>query len=161
MTRFTEWTPSDIEQMKIAFLQGKAIKVIARQLGRTPTALNKALTRFGIRQNRKPKINPAYPNWRRYWNEQISSDHSVDDAPSETFLSNRFYLKSNDPRWVPLEKVIGYLEKQGYRVSCHQTSSGDYQIDGRIVKAHQLLLLANKLRMEERKPIFMVSEVTC
>ena len=51
MGRFVEWTTFEIEQMKIAFLQGKTIKVMAKQLGRTPTALNKALSRFGVRQS--------------------------------------------------------------------------------------------------------------
>ena len=53
MTRFIEWTVQDIEKMKMAFLEGKKIKIIAKQLGRSPTALNKALSRFGIRESKE------------------------------------------------------------------------------------------------------------
>ena len=170
MSRFVEWTDFEIEQMKTAFLQGKTIKAIARQLGRTPTALNKALSRFGVRQSRKPVKITALPciDWRRYLmpeNPPASIDNDLILIPpaskvKNSFLMNRDCLRATDPRWVPLSKVIHYLERQGHRVKINNAALDDYQIDTKPVKASYLLLLANRLRIEESKPIFMVSEVT-
>ncbi len=170
MGRFVEWTTFEIEQMKIAFLQGKTIKVMAEQLGRTPTALNKALSRFGVRQsNLKPvKVPAPCIDWRRYLVPE-NAPTSIDDDPilipptpkvKSSFLMNRDFLRATDPRWVTLEKVIHYLERQGHRVKTNDAALDDYQVDGKPVKASYLLLLANRLRIEESKPIFMVSEVT-
>lgn len=43
------WSFEEIQKMKTAYLENKSIKAIARMLDRTPTAVNKALTRFKIR----------------------------------------------------------------------------------------------------------------
>ena len=112
MARFIEWTSGDIEQMKVAFLQGKTIKVIAKQLGRTPTALNKALSRFGIRQSRKQEkiIARPYVDWRRYLipeNNSTCLDTEAILLPTaakvkNNFLINRDGARATDPRWVPL-----------------------------------------------------------
>ncbi|RZI45699.1 hypothetical protein [Candidatus Finniella inopinata] len=170
MDRFAEWTDSDIEQMKTAFLQGKTIKDMAKQLGRTPTALNKALSRFGVRRDRKPTKVTAQPcvDWRRYLIPGGQSPNSLDDEAillpaslKDSFLSHRLFLKATEPNWVSLKKVITYLERQGHRIQILDADSGDYKIDNKAAKAGALLLLANRLRIEENKPIFLVKEVTC
>ena len=46
-----EWSPLEINQAREYFLYGLPIKNIAQKLGRSPSSINKALTRFGIRSS--------------------------------------------------------------------------------------------------------------
>lgn len=43
------WTSGDIRLLRKYYLQQQSLKVMARLLGRSPTAINKCLTRFKIR----------------------------------------------------------------------------------------------------------------
>ena len=43
------WTTGDIRLLRKYYLQQQSLKVMARLLGRSPTAINKCLTRFKIR----------------------------------------------------------------------------------------------------------------
>jgi hypothetical protein len=47
MTR--KWTTGDIRLLRKYYLQQQSLKVMSRLLGRSPTAINKCLTRFKIR----------------------------------------------------------------------------------------------------------------
>jgi hypothetical protein len=115
-----------------------------------------------------PKFIYTHSNGRRYLAPE-NPPASIDNDPilipptpkvKSSFLMNRDFLRTTDPRWVSLEKVIHYLERQGNRVKTNDAALDDYHVDGKPVKASYLLLLANRLRIEESKPIFMVSEVT-
>jgi hypothetical protein len=44
-----QWTTGDIRLLRKYYLQQQSLKVMSRLLGRTPTAINKCLTRFKIR----------------------------------------------------------------------------------------------------------------
>ena len=48
----TKWTPEEVDIIKSGFLAGKLVKTIANEIGRTPTAVNKFLSRAGIRTRR-------------------------------------------------------------------------------------------------------------
>lgn len=176
MGKFIEWTSLEIEEMKTAFLQGQQIKVIARKLGRTPTALNKALSRFGIRPSRKSKItNNEMPiDWKHYLLpkgykceqpiilpslEPVKPNLAVKQLDND-LIKNRERLKKTDSTWVPFSKIISYLEKQGHRITTVDADLGIYELDKRQVESGYLLLLANRLRVEEARPIFLVNEIT-
>ena len=47
-----KWTPEEVDIIKSGFLAGKLVKTIANEIGRTPTAVNKFLSRSGIRTRR-------------------------------------------------------------------------------------------------------------
>ena len=47
-----KWTPEEVDIIKSGFLAGKLVKTIANEIGRTPTAVNKFLSRAGIRTRR-------------------------------------------------------------------------------------------------------------
>lgn len=49
------WTTSDIRLLRKYYLQQQSLKVMSRLLGRSPTAINKCLTRFKIRPT-KPTL---------------------------------------------------------------------------------------------------------
>ena len=44
-----KWTTGDIKLLRKYYLQQQSLKVMSRLLGRSPTAINKCLTRFKIR----------------------------------------------------------------------------------------------------------------
>ncbi len=48
-----KWTTGDIRLLRKYYLQQQSLKVISRLLGRSPTAINKCLTRFKIRPIKK------------------------------------------------------------------------------------------------------------
>jgi hypothetical protein len=54
-----QWRQNEIEQMKRLYVNDQPIKIIARLLNRTPTSINKALSRFGIRQKRRTPLEKA------------------------------------------------------------------------------------------------------
>ena len=63
MKNTVDWTENKIELLKVSFLQGIAFKEIGRTLGKTASALNKALNRFEIRlQKRKLQYIEWSPN---------------------------------------------------------------------------------------------------
>lgn len=182
MTRFIEWTVQDIEKMKMAFLEGKKIKIIAKQLGRSPTALNKALSRFGIRESkRNVKSYDIHPCWSNYLipkgfnqsphyqpillknhrSKTIASSRSLptEPLPKDQFLIKREHLRSTNPIWVSITKVLRYLERQGYLI-IKGSLKDTYLLEDKTLSTSQLVVLANHLRIEEKKPIFLVDEVT-
>jgi hypothetical protein len=145
MSRLNLWTQEEIEKMKLNFLKGKSIKTMARELGRTPTALNKALSRFGIRHQirkipptdtcKKIKLGTFYPNTERQGS--VQRPHIL---------------------WVNIMKVIDYLSKNGYAVKL--CDKGQILLNSKLTPHTYLVMLANKLRQQENKPVFMVEEVT-
>ncbi len=180
MSRLREWTSAEIEELKASFLKGEKIKIIAKHLGRTPTALNKALSRFGIRSSRKPeKIKvKSYVNWSEHKTRPIMTpdcfDHSrillkdsskEEDNPfyprsSIQAVKERYHCQKDVEQWVSLDKIINYLERQGHRIAIKNAEQDSYEVDKKPATATCLLLLANRLRVEERKPIFMVYNLT-
>jgi hypothetical protein len=176
MSKFRVWTSEEIEEMKIAFIQGEKVKGIARKLGRTPTALNKALSRFGVRTPRKNKViqREAPVDWRRYLLPKgmkceqpilLPEENSYQSIVSKKrvekdFLKNRKRLKATDSIWVSFSRIINYLERQGHRITPIDSELGQFELDRKPVEKGYMLLLANRLRVEEAKPIFLVNEIT-
>lgn len=150
-----EWTSKDIHTLKLAFLEGLPIKQIAKHLKRTPTALNKALTRFGIRP-KGIKSRKSFLNWAETSQALISRV-----SPS----SKRKKSKSVDSEWVPFSTILNYLKENGDSIKTihHEGDHADEQrflIHGRIYTPLQLLLRANKNRKLENAEPFLVEGIT-
>ena len=150
------WSDEEIETLKVGFLQGKRLKEIARELDRTPTALNKALTRFGIR----PKGIRKQPlNWEHVSRRLLEESSLVS---KKTTQQKRIVEAS---KWVPLKTVMSFLTKSGDVIKTIHHKGDDacdvrYLISGRIYSPLQLVLKANRLRSEQSKPIFLVEDIT-
>jgi hypothetical protein len=146
--RSKTWKNNEIEILKNKFLEGKSIKEISKEMGRTPTALNKAVSRFGIRQSRsyKPKS---------------TSRNSIDNLFTN---SDKIIFKSKvreENKWVDINKVVNYLHKKGIFVNKNDIDTKDlYFLDSKPLLASQLVLKANRLRVEENKKIFLVDGIT-
>lgn len=53
--RRNAWTVKEYERLKRGFDNGKQLKLIAYEIGKTVTAVNKYISRAGIERNRKSK----------------------------------------------------------------------------------------------------------
>lgn len=62
--------------------------------------------------------------------------------------------------WVKLPEVVDYLRKNGLNIT-QAANTQEWFMDNKPVYAHQLLMLANKLRLEKNLPIFLVGDVSC
>jgi hypothetical protein len=51
--RRNPWTIAEFEILRNGFMSGKRIKVIANEIGRSPTAVNKFISRSGLKRTRK------------------------------------------------------------------------------------------------------------
>lgn len=167
MTNAT-WTQEEINTLRSAFLQGQRIKQIASILGKTPTALNKALSRFGIRNTAPPKryqwLSNSIPS-------QIIKTKEIKVQQQPTPIKSKkksLRLRLRDCSiWVPLSNIVRYLKDKGILSEIIPTPNSPLSKEGRIYFLHsrlatpsQLILRANELRLEEKKPIFLVEGVT-
>jgi hypothetical protein len=142
------WTTNEIEKVRADFMSGKKIKVIASELGRSLTAVNKFISRSGLRNNKRPRERISVTGDRH----QISVNRN---ALQETFCYNP--IKYDD-----FSDVILYLRENGHnitRVKSLFASNCEYMLNGKPASKANVLLTANKLKTEEWKPIFKVADI--
>ena len=144
----SSWSPSDILHLQQAYTQGLSLKALSLRFGRSPTALNKALSRFQIRKPREPKLStPPRPRPPR----QMTLPR-----PREKIFCRRFNM-------VSLEQIMDYLNHQGYcaqsrRFLLNKQLHPFYLVNQRPSSPIHLLVLANSLRLQQHLPIFALSE---
>jgi hypothetical protein len=141
------WSDLEIHNLKDLYLSNQPIKIIARMLDRSAPAVNKALSRFGIRMPR---------GYARPTASFTQNSPSV--PPPKT--QRRSKLTWDVDMWVKLSDVVDYLRKNGKKITQSTTMQG-WHLDHKPIYAHQLLMLANKLRLEKKLPIFLVGDVSC
>ena len=148
-----KWTQNEINLLKKEFKNGTKIKVIASMLGRTETAVNKFLTRYGIRQK----------------HNRITITHN--NNPNK-HVKKRVYNATN-LRWISLlndvvdfKEIINYLKSKNHKISNIVSENikmfypnSQYMLDGKPASKTKLLILANKLREQEHKKIFKVESI--
>jgi hypothetical protein len=147
-----DWSPSEIHKAKQYFLHGLPIKNIAEKLGRTPSSINKALTRFGIRTE-----NPRYTLSKNILEKQKKTN----EIRLQSLGFDRQSLRKQLDNWVSFWKVCSYLEAQNicfYERSKHgiELDKREFIVNDKVYSARQLLLMANKIRVENDHPAFLV-----
>jgi hypothetical protein len=156
------WTPFDIEQLMKGYLSGTSLKELAREINRTPTAVNKALTRFGIRRERSK-------GEKTLWNDFGNAAHHLTSNPMTAIKKfDRRFRKQQRAlvnKWVPMEQVLNVLDEKNHQVYISEVHKDPrrsvYLVDGRKVRALQVVFMANRYRIEQDKAPFYVAEVTC
>lgn len=149
----TQWTPQMIEQIRNGFLKGLEIKAIAAFIGKTPGAVNKALSRFGIRRSQQVTAFRAKSN-------------RLPNVPKEKSVSGtdkwfRKFLKNENEKWVDFDEVIKYLGTQKIKVvPLNNQSSTLFLLGVKQYNASQILLVANKLRAEQNLSTFFVQNIS-
>ncbi len=143
-----KWTKSEVDFLKKEFKNGTKIKLIASKLGKTETAVNKFLTRCGIRPKTKTISRNKY---------MLSNDIKRHVKNSTTYPGWISLL--ND--FVDFNEVIRYLRGKNYNISSivpeHMKliyPNSQYMLNGQPVSKSKLLILANKLRENENKNSF-------
>ena len=145
------WTEKEIDILKSGFSQGKLVKTLANELGRSPTAVNKFLSRSGIRTRRWKIMNviKAKPEELKY-NKTLS----LEQSKSHVSNKNNTFID-----------ILNYLKNRGYSISRissennNHLSDEKYLVNNKPYSDLKMLLLANRLRTEEHKSIFSVSEL--
>lgn len=139
------WTDKEIDVLKNEFANKTKLKLIALKLGRTTTAINKFLSRSGIRPHKA----------------RIYTIHTVPKLTQRVVLEPS--LVATFKNFVDFSKVVSYLISKNYKISQLKVSTlkiicprAEYLLDGKPVSKLQLVILANKLRAEENQNLFRV-----
>lgn len=148
------WTVEEIEKLRNRYAEGNRIKLIAKELGRTPSAINKALSRLSI-SRRNTKI------FTKKRNIKLHSNHT-----SKTIPQNETTKTQVNASFLTITK---YLQSKGFQVSrfsdsvisnCYKTPGEIFKVGNTPMSKMKLLLFANKLRLENKEPIFSSREIT-
>ena len=150
--RAESWTFGEFEKLKKDFVDGKRIKKMAVELGRTESAVNKFLSRSGIRKNNGVKKQCCNRNNKPIKLKSTSSN----SVSAKTSTQNEIFVR--------FEAVLSYLESKHVVITKNTENSKffrdeDYKLGDRPASKMKLLLLANRLRLEERAPIFIVTDI--
>ena len=141
--RKISWLPCDIEKLRKDYENGKRIKVIAFELGRSATAVAKYINRAGFSKKSKNRNKACQLNFTRLVN-------LPDNLPRK-------------PELTSFETVLKYLRDKGHTVyQTHQiipnllVDEDVYLFNTKLISKSRLLLTANRMRIEERQPIFEI-----
>jgi hypothetical protein len=150
--RNKRWTMEEATALKDGFTNGKRLKLLAQEIGRSETAVNKFLSRSGIRG----KCRGTYK--RQFWIEDKQKKYELTNEISHKVYKNEIQSDFSD--------VLEYMRSRGHKISRTLTKqykffkiSADFIMDGRPISSMKLLMQANKLRVEEKKPIFSIPSV--
>ena len=145
-----EWSAADIKNARSYFLEGLTIRDIAKELGRSVTATNKALSRFGTRFE-KPR--------RNYTELQQPKKRIFSPIIAPSF--ERKALRQELESWVSFGHLCQYLSSQN--ICLYELSAPSIELDYRqfrvgtqVLNAGQLLVMANKIRTENNQKAFFV-----
>jgi hypothetical protein len=143
------WTVEEAAILKNGFINGKRIKLLAKEIGRSETAVNKFLSRSGIRGK-----------CRGTYRRQVTlAKDGLKRFELRPEVRRRVYKNELQ---ADFSDVVAYMKEHGHKISKAMQQyrlfhiSADFTMDGKPVSEAKLLLLANKMRVEEGKPIFSV-----
>jgi transposase-like protein len=148
--RSNSWSNEEKILVKLGFLSGKRIKTIASEIGRSETAVNKFLSRSGIRCKRQKTQTKQSKQLR----EQKPMQSELETPLVDKIQANILF-------------VIDYLKRNGFKISklsqqpyTPQLLGYDYLCNGKPITEAKLLLFANRLRVENNMPIFCIDSIT-
>lgn len=158
MHRTGEWSPSDIETLKNGFLNGMSFKLLSERLGRSTTAVNKALSRFQIRPVR---TRLKKTDWAQRPRQNLFQRRFVE---TEKIKVMRAALRRQRPVTITPSFLLAYLQSHGYSITmCNHVINAQhgrrYMLNQRPLTLVQLLVKANSIRLDEGKPIFLLEEL--
>ena len=123
--KFTiKWTTTDIQLLRKYYLQQQSLKVMSRLLERTPTAINKCLTRFRIRPVKKTSFFPL---------------------PKKTFKPCG---KIHEINQAELEHMVLLYAKTVLAMNIEVVVQGQYRVGREILSFPQILLRVNMDRVQ-------------
>ncbi|HCU06891.1 MAG TPA: hypothetical protein DIC42_04850 [Holosporales bacterium] len=156
----TTWKQTEIQRLKDYYTQGLPIKKIAEHLGRSQTALSKAITRFNLLQYRPPQT------IRRDYKHFL--DNTLGTPPikqsQKTIFIKRFFALETREKWVDFKDVLYFLSQQNIKVNMLHKANNDgealYSLNNKTVVSSQILLVANRIRVENADVPFKVKNLS-
>ena len=151
INRRRSWSDDDVKQLR-RFAQNKiSLKEMAWQFSRSATAVNKALDRFKVRASK-----PTRPL------EELAKVYALS---TQTGRPKKRYLKERDaismPKPAHIQDVVRWLRRMGKNVMMQGVNvNADFFINEKPTAHYNVLMTANKLRIERGLNIFHVVGVT-
>lgn len=166
-TSMSCWTKEEVDYLKRLFQKGLSLKEMSHHLGRSPSALNKALNRFDIRKQKKtfPVTLKFFPKKNVSFSSSSALSKRACNSKNTPPNSERRSITSQVVHWVSLNDVVDWLNSHYIRVSKYTTASNtaktiNHYIGKVPVTPLQLVMYANNLRLQKKQTIFMVCGVT-
>lgn len=154
--KLSAWTVNDINKLSQCYTKGMAIKEIARILDRTPTALHKAIARYNLHA-----LNPSRK--QNKMNEQGLPVPKQNEVSEPSYLKKLFEKCLNEV-WVDFRTVLEYLKEHDIKAEAlkqyNECKEELYSVDRKIFVASQILLIANRIRVQDHLPPFKVHELS-
>ena len=147
------WCPTDIDALKIAFLRHVPIKMIARSMGCSPSAINKALTRFDIR----PKL--LERSWANKRPKHERKLYIVEQKTTTLCVLPQSTSKIDHSKTTP-QQLLEFLRGHGQQVEVRVNKSTwnvEFILGYQTLTLNQLLLIANKIRHEQGLNMLVLS----
>lgn len=180
-----EWTQKDITRLAQGFYEGQSLKNLSSSLNRTPSALNKALTRFGIRQKKPKKTSQNGDNKGKKFDldmaftakkqnkismrtslQENAKKHKVpfNKAVQSLYQEHLQAKKDHKIQWITLSEVVQFLLKKGHVIFVESKSQNNgeiyYYCEGKHLRPYELVIKMNQYRCEEKKQTLYVKEIT-
>jgi hypothetical protein len=153
--KMTIWTTSDINNLSSYYMKGYPIKEISKLLKRSPTALHKAISRF--------KLHPLRTNPIKLNSLNEDDNDSSYKERSKKFHIKKFFEKCMNEEWVSFKDVLIYLKQNGVIVveldQKNEEGQKLFALNRKIFVDSQVLLVANRMRIEEKKAPFKVERI--
>jgi hypothetical protein len=155
------WTKREIEKLKRLYDSNKKIEAIAAELERSFSSVNKAISR--ILSSRKRKIT-------KHRRSNIATRYKNTNLPykqreAKMRGSSSYHAKKEA---ATIEMIAEYLTSKGYNVSrlpdngykFFPEEDDVFAVGNVPMTKMKMLLMANRLRVEDKKPIFVSSDIT-
>ena len=145
------WSDDDVRQLR-RFAQNKiSLKEMAWQFSRSATAVNKALDRFKARESKPTHVLEA--------SGKVHIFSIQPERPKKQYLKER--KASSVPKPAHIQDVVRWLQRMGKSVTMQGVNiNANFFINEKPVVPYTVLMMANKLRIEQGLNIFHVVGIT-
>ncbi len=148
------WTSREINKLKTDYAAGKRIKIIANELGRSTSAVNKTISRLAMTRR----------------NIRVLSTKKYTKFATRLKKENNFIQKKTPKKnTVSFITITKYLNSKGISIfkfsnpiieHCYKNEKEVFKVGNIPMTKMKVLLLANKMRIEEKEPIFSLKDIT-
>ncbi len=142
----TVWTNENKDELLNLYIEGHSLKIIARRIGRSTSAINKALHRFKIRILAK-----------EHQKQQLACV-LLKKSTAKTFQQMVHVYKNQTQNyrrhWIDMEQALFLLMRKGHviekRTKDFQLKEIDLRIDGKPFTPEQVSVLINQHRENDQ-----------
>ncbi len=186
-TRIKKWCPKDIQKLTVLYYMGATDQIIATLLNRSSQSIGKKITRLKLRpSNSESHVITPGKHLPKEINSADLAQHLIQEIKilegSENFMKKLLerYPLSKRPKlaqhntpsferledgkgqWRSLKEVGKFIQNRHHSVTeeyCSQTGT-THIINGQRKRPLDLLMLANKIRLRDKKEIFFLKNHT-